>query len=150
MTKPKLIVDADACPRNVLAICKQMAVRFGYALYTVANYHHQIDSRHHIMVGGRPEETDIKIANLARVGDVVVTQDWGLAALALGKKAAAISPNGREYRPETIDFLLEERFLKAQIRRGGGRTKGPKARRPAQDAAFARTLETVLRRGGQA
>lgn len=149
MAKPKVIVDADACPRNVLAICKQMAGRFGYELYTVANHHHHIDAQHHIMVGARPEEADIKIVNLARPGDVVVTQDWGLAALVLGKNVAAISPGGREYRPETIDFLLEERFIKARIRRAGGRTKGPRARRPSQDAAFSRRLEAILRRGRQ-
>lgn len=142
-------MDADACPRSVLEICKQQAGRFGYELYTVADYHHRIESEHHITVDGRPQEADIAIANLTRPGDVVVTQDWGLAALVLGKDAAVVSPSGREYRPETIDFLLEERRIKAQVRRGGGRTKGPKPRTSVHDEAFSRTLEAVLRRSAE-
>lgn len=141
---PRIIVDADACPRNVLAACMRAAAAFGFELWTVANFHHHITSERHIVVGGDSQETDIKIANLTRPGDVVVTQDWGLAALILGKQAYAISPTGREYRPETIDFLLEEREVKARIRRSGGRTKGPKVRNARQDAAFARTLGALL------
>lgn len=142
-------MDADACPRGVLRICKQQADRFGYELYTVADYDHRIKSEHHIAVDRRPQETDIAIANLTCPRDVVVTQDWGLAALVLGKGAAVVSPSGREYRPETIDFLLEERRIKAQVRRGGGRTKGPRPRTSVQDEAFSRTLEAVLRRNAE-
>lgn len=144
--KVKLIVDADACPRSVLTICREMAERYGYELYTVADFYHHIDSKNHIMVEAGSQEADIRIVNLAGPGDVVVTQDWGLAALVLGKNVAVVSPGGREYRPETIDFLLEERRIKAQIRRAGGRTKGPKPRTPLQDEAFSRTLQAVLRR----
>ena len=50
----------------------------------------------------------------------MVTQDWGLAAVVLGKGAAALSPTGQVYQKETIDFLLEERNMKAKYRRGGG------------------------------
>ncbi|MBU4532833.1 MAG: DUF188 domain-containing protein [Eubacteriales bacterium] len=143
---PKIIVDADACPRNVLAACTRSARAFGLELITVANFHHHIDSKQHIVVGGDSQEADIKIVNLTQPGDVVVTQDWGLAALVLGRQAYAISPGGREYRPETIEFLLEEREVKARIRRSGGRTKGPKARSAGQDTAFVRALEALLSR----
>jgi uncharacterized protein YaiI (UPF0178 family) len=142
----KVIVDADACPASVLKICRQVTREFGIPLWTVASFHHQIESEKHITVGDAPEETDIAVANAARAGDVVVTQDWGLAALVIGKGAAAVSPNGRIYRPESIPFLLEERSLKARLRRSGTRTKGPAKRSPADDQRFTAALYKLLKR----
>ncbi|MEW6771121.1 MAG: DUF188 domain-containing protein [Bacillota bacterium] len=142
----KVIVDADACPASVLKICRQATREFGIPLWTVASFHHQIESEKHITVGDAPEETDIAVANAARAGDIVVTQDWGLAALVVAKGAAALSPNGRIYRPESIPFLLEERSLKARLRRGGVHTRGPAKRSPADDGRFAAALYKLLKR----
>ncbi len=88
----------------------------------------------------------MKIMNLAEAGDVVVTGDWGLAAMVLGKEAKCLNPTGREFRPERIGFLLEEREVKAKIRRRGGRTKGPKKRTAADDERFEFRLEEILLR----
>ncbi len=68
-----------------------------------------------------------QIANRAGVltGDIAITQDLGLAALVLDKKVLALSPSGREYCPDKMEFLLEEREVKAKLRRSGRRTKGP-------------------------
>lgn len=140
----KLIVDADATPRRVLEICKQMTRDAGLDMITVSSYNHNVISSQHITVGGDPEETDIKIANLTRAGDIVVTQDWGLAALLLGRGAAVISPGGHIYRAETIDFLLEERNIKARYRRAGGRTKGPAKRTDRDDRRFTAGLKQLL------
>jgi uncharacterized protein YaiI (UPF0178 family) len=140
----KLIVDADATPRRVLEICKELAQDAGLDLITVASYNHNVISNQHITVGGDPEETDIKIANLTRTGDLVVTQDWGLAALLLGRGAAVISPGGHIYRLGTIDFLLEERNIKAKYRRAGGRTKGPAKRTAKDDQRFTAGLKQLL------
>ncbi len=140
----KLIVDADACPVNVLQLCRNAARKKGIPLWTVASFHHNIESEKHIVVGDDPQETDIAVANAAQAGDIIVTQDWGLAALILGKGAFAISPNGRIYTPANIPFLLEERELKARLRRGGGRTKGPAKRTSAADRRFAANLERLL------
>ena len=82
--------------------------------------------------------------NLTEPYDVVVTQDWGLAAMALGKNAKVLSTTGREFRPETIEFLLEEREMKAKLRRAGGRTKGPKKRTYEDDQVFQMNLEEIL------
>lgn len=86
----------------------------------------------------------MKIANIASSGDVVVTQDYGLAALVLAKGAAAISPWGKVYRSETIDFLLEEREVKARVRRGGGKTKGPSKRSSGDNTNFRKNLLQIL------
>ena len=140
----KILVDADACPKYALRICRETAQKYGVPLVTVANFNHRIESDHHIIVGNDPQEADLKIINSTEAGDIVVTQDWGLAAIVLGKGARCLSPAGREYRPDRIDFLLEERDIKAKFRRGGGRTKGPKKRSFDDDQKFKTCLEKIL------
>jgi uncharacterized protein YaiI (UPF0178 family) len=119
---------------------------YNIPVWTVASFDHNIESDHPIVVGNGFQEADIKIVNLTEVGDVVITGDWGLAAMALGKGAKCLSPIGREFRSEKMDFLLEERELKAKFRRGGGRTKGPRKRTSEDDRRFEYSLEKVLLR----
>lgn len=140
----KILVDADACPRSVLQICMRWGNHKGIPVWTVASFNHNIVSDHHVVVGNASQEADIKLMNLAETGDIVVTQDWGLAAMLLGKGARAISPAGREYNNQTMDFLLEEREVKAKVRRAGGRTKGPSKRSTADDQHFEHTLRRML------
>jgi len=99
------------------------------------------------VVGPEPQAADIAVANRARPGDVVVTQDWGLAALVLGRGCRAISPAGHTYRPETIDMLLEERHVKARVRRSGGRTRGPRPRTAEDEARFEKAFSRALAGG---
>ncbi len=122
----KILIDADACPKPALEVCKKLGRRYGVEVWTVASFAHSIDSDHHIVVSNDPQETDIRIINLTEEGDVVITHDWGLAAMVLGKGATCLGPTGRLFRSHRIEFLLEEREIKSRVRRGGGRTKGPK------------------------
>lgn len=140
----KIIVDADACPKSVFRICMKVGHHYGIQVWTVASFHHNIESDHHVVVGGDPQEADIKIINLTEERDIVVTQDWGLAAVVLGKGARCLSPTGREFHPDKIEFLLEEREIKSKIRRSGGRTKGPKKRTSEEDQRFEASLERIL------
>ena len=142
----KILVDADACPRAVLQICMRIGRKYDAPVWTVASFDHNIESDHPIVVGGDFQEVDMKIMNLTEEADVVVTGDWGLAAMVLGKGAKCLSPMGREFRPERMEFLLEEREVKAKFRRGGGRTKGPKKRTLADDRRFESSLEKILLR----
>lgn len=141
----KVIIDADACPKTVLNICLKLGRKYAIPVWTVASFNHNIESDHHTIVGGAPEETDLKVINLAERGDIAVTQDWGLAAMLLGKNVRSLSPAGREFQPEIIDFMLEEREAKAKFRRRGGRTKGPKKRTEAEDHKFTRYLELIIK-----
>ncbi|NLI12477.1 YaiI/YqxD family protein [Pelotomaculum propionicicum] len=145
----KIIVDADATPKNALDICRLAAKEFSVPLVTVASFNHRIESDRHVVVGNAPQEADMQVVNLTARGDIVVTQDWGLAAMALGKGAFALSPAGRIFREETIEFLLEEREIKARIRRGGGRTKGPRKRTSEDDDNFKRSLYRLLGKSGR-
>lgn len=143
----KILVDADACPKTVLQICRQMGKKYAVQVWTVASFNHNIQSDYHVVVGDNDQETDIKVLNLAKPNDVIITQDWGLAAMILGKKAYCISPAGRQFRDENIDFLLEERDMKAKLRRQGGRTKGPNKRTMQEDIRFQECLVSVLEEG---
>ncbi len=143
-----VVIDADACPRGAADTVRRLQPGYGYRVVTVASINHTVDHwgpwHEHVVAGPEPQATDMAVANRARRGDVVVTQDWGLAALVLGRGCRAISPTGHAYRPETIDLLLEERHLKAKYRRGGGRTKGPRARTAEDEERFERALVAAL------
>jgi hypothetical protein len=142
----KILVDADSCPRPVLQICMRLAKKYNVLVWTIASFDHDIESDHHVVVGDDFQEADMKIMNLTDEGDVVVTADWGLAAMVLGKGAKCMSPMGKEFHPQKIDFLLEEREIKAKFRRGGGRTRGPKKRTLEDDQRFEFCLEKILLR----
>ena len=144
MVSTRIIVDADACPRTVLGICTAVAREKQAAVITVASHNHLINSDCHVTVGDAPQAADLRILNLSRKGDVVVTQDWGLAAMVLGKEARCLSPSGRQYRPETIDTMLEIRDMKARHRRTGGRTRGPRKRTADDDRRFEEGLRRIL------
>lgn len=140
----KVIIDADACPRGVLAITQKICLDHGLELWTVANFNHNIKSEHHITVGNSAQEADLAIMNITKSGDIVVTQDWGLAAMVLARGAGAIAPTGRVFQTTTIDFLLEEREIKAKHRRAGGRTKGPQKRNYLDDLKFQREFIRLI------
>jgi uncharacterized protein YaiI (UPF0178 family) len=142
----KILVDADACPRAVLQSCRRLGKKHDIPVWTVASFNHDIESDHPIVVGDDSQEADMKIINLTEAGDIVVTGDWGLAAMVLGKGAKCLSPIGREFRPEKMEFLLEEREVKAKFRRGGGKTKGPRKRTLEDDRRFESCLEKIVLR----
>ena len=140
----KILVDADACPRSALQICIRLGRKYNIPVWTVASFNHRIESDHPVLVGDGFQEVDIKIMNLTEPEDVVVTGDLGLAAMVLENGAKCLSPIGREFHRENMDFLLEERELKAKFRRGGGRTKGPRKRTSEEDRRFEVSLEKVV------
>jgi uncharacterized protein YaiI (UPF0178 family) len=91
----KVILDADACPRSIKEIAVTLAKQYSREPITVASFNHNITGEHrHVMVDDGPQAADMAVMKLTCKGDIVVTQDWGLAALILGKGAQAISPKG--------------------------------------------------------
>jgi uncharacterized protein len=144
MTDFRVIVDADACPKACLQIIQRLATVYRYEVITVASFNHQIENANHHIVGNESQATDMMVMNLTRSGDIIVTQDWGLAAIILGKNAKVISPSGKIFNTSTIDLLLEERNILAKHRRSGGRTKGPSKRGKDDDQKFERNLLKLL------
>lgn len=146
----QVIVDADACPKPSREIITALLQKYPWEMVTVASFNHQINgTQRHIVVGNEPQAADLAVMRLAEDGDVVVTQDWGLAALVMGKGAKAISPRGVIYSEEKMDFLLEERHLKAKFRRHGGRTKGPAAWSKEDSVRFQKNLERLLQQDSE-
>ncbi len=60
----KIIVDADATPKNALEICRRAAADYSIPLITVASFNHRIESDRHVVVGNAPQEADTQVINL--------------------------------------------------------------------------------------
>lgn len=132
----KIIIDADACP--VVDIAVNTAKERGIPCIIVCDNTHSIERNgaKTIVVDKGADSADCKIANLTEKGDVIVTQDYGLAALILGKGAKALNQNGLIYTNDNIDNLLFTRHVSRKERMAGNRTKGPKKRTHQNDLDF--------------
>lgn len=146
----KILVDADACPVKEI-IVRQAKQRKLPVVMLLDTSHVRNDGYSMVITVDKGRDSaDIRLANLLESGDVVVTQDFGVAALALGKGAYALNQNGMAYDDGNMDQLLFERHLGQKVRRAGGRTAGVKKRTHRDDAAFeeafARLLDQVNRK----
>ena len=140
----KIIIDADACP--VVDITVNTAKERGLECIIVCDNTHSIerDGVKTIVVDKGADSADCRIANLTEKGDVIVTQDYGLAALVLGKGGKALNQNGLIYTDSNIENLLFTRFIGKKERMAGNRTKGPKKRTAQNDVDFLRALTLCL------
>ena len=142
----RIIIDGDACPQKVREICEKAAKDFGVGLIIVSDIDHYIVSDFEVIVveQGR-ESVDYKIVQIFRKGDILITQDYGLASLLLGKALAIIHTAGFFINKNNIGTLLQSRYISERIRKQGGKTKGPSKRRKEQDENFKKCLYKVLR-----
>ncbi len=101
-----------------------------------------------ITVDKARDSVDIKLINLLKCGDIVVTQDYGVAAMGLGKGAKVLNQNGLIYTDQNIDRLLFERHLGQKVRRAGGRTRPMKKRTAENNEAFENALVRLLESQG--
>ncbi|KAF1300976.1 MULTISPECIES: YaiI/YqxD family protein [Enterococcus] len=125
----RLVIDGDGSPVKEEVI--QLGREYDLPVLIVTSVDHYTrkeypDFVQFIYVDKGADRADYRIVKEIQPGDVVVTQDYGLASLVLGKKAHVFHHSGKEYQIETIDELLMQRYLGAQIRKAGKRTKGPK------------------------
>ena len=97
-----------------------------------------------VIVSKGNDSVDFTLVNMIEKGDIVVTQDYGLAAMCLARGAVPVSQNGMIYTDGNICGLLEQRYVAKKIRMAGGRMKGPSKRTPEQDRAFEKTLRKLL------
>ena len=144
----KIFIDADGCPvvRNTVKIAEQ----FNISCVIVCDTAHRIehDGAETIVVEQGADSTDFRLVNLIGKGDIVITQDYGLAAMCLSKQAVVLNQDGRQYTEENISGLLEFRAIGKKIRRSGGRTKGMPKRKQEQDLAFEIELRKQLEKVG--
>jgi uncharacterized protein YaiI (UPF0178 family) len=141
----KILVDADACPVKDIIIRTAKKYNLDVVLFIDTSHILQDDYAQVVTVEKGRDSVDIALVNRARAGDIVVTQDYGLAALALGRGTLAIHPSGLIYHEDNMDRLLFERHISSVIRKAGGRLKGPSKRKAEDDGAFLKALEKLIR-----
>lgn len=147
-----LFIDADACPVTREAISAARAR--GLRVVVVANGTQNLEryaSRsgvEAVQVSSGRDAADFAVVERLSAGDVVVTQDIGLAAMAIGRSAGAISPRGRIFHLATIDAELAVRHAEAKLRRQGGRHGGPPKFTDEDREHFVEQLERLIAQMG--
>lgn len=143
----EILVDADACP--VIAQVENVAQKHNVPVTLLCDTSHILESEYSrvVMVDRGADSVDIVLVNNCNKGDIVVTQDYGVAAMALGKGAYAIHQSGKWYTNDNIDRMLMERHLNKKARRSSGKNhiKGPKKRTPEDDEHFSESFERMIR-----
>ena len=121
----KILIDADGCP--VVDLTVRLAEKYGIECTILCDTSHEFnrEGAKTVVVGKGADSVDFRIVNLVGEGDIVVTQDYGLAAMCLARKAIPVSQNGMVYTDKNIDQLLFTRYVSKKIRKAGGRMKGP-------------------------
>lgn len=140
----KLLVDADACP--VIDLTVREANRRKIPVILVTDTSHILTgiNAQIVTVEKGNDSADFKLVNLVEKGDLVITQDYGLAAMVLAKGGKAINQNGLIYSQQNIDTLLFTRHIAKKVRMSGGHTKGPRKRTKQQDEDFLFALQRML------
>ncbi len=136
----RLLIDADGCPVVDIAIrlCKTYALPCLLLCVTSHEFHR--DGAETLVFDKGADSVDYALVNRVQPGDLVITQDYGLASMCLARNARVIHQDGWEYTRENIDALLLVRHDSRKHRAAGGRTKGPKKRTAQQDQAFLQAL----------
>lgn len=132
----KILVDADACPVKDIIVHEAKTRNLPVLMFTDTS--HEINDGYSsvFIVDKARDSADFALITRAKPGDVVVTQDFGVAAMALAVGAAAINQNGLIFTSDNIGSLLEERHISQKIRRGGGRTANPPRRTQSDNEKF--------------
>lgn len=140
----RIIVDADACP--VIDTAISFSEKKGIECILVCDNTHSLNKENAvtITVDKGADCADIKIANTVLCDDIVITQDYGLAALCLAKGAAVLTQNGLIIDNKNIENLLYSRFMSKKARMAGMRTKGPKKRSREDDLNFEKALTALM------
>lgn len=142
----KIFVDADACP--VVGIVEKTSQKYALPVTLLCDTNHVLNSSYSDIkvIGAGADAVDFALINLCKKGDIVVTQDYGVAAMALGKGAYGIHQSGKWYTNENIDQMLMERHLSKHARRSSSknRMKGLKKRMREDDERFEESFEQLI------
>ena len=146
MSIPRILVDADACP--VVRQVEAAAGKYSLPMTLLCDEHHIMTSDFAEVryVSSGSDAVDIALMNLCRRGDIVVTQDYGVAAMALGQGAYAIHHSGRWYTNDNIDMMLMERHIAKKARRASGKhhLRGPAKFTNEDRQRFADSFEALI------
>ncbi|MDR0273506.1 MAG: YaiI/YqxD family protein [Clostridiales bacterium] len=140
----KILIDADGCP--VVDIAVKIANNADVECIIICDTSHVFEKKgaKTITVSQGSDSVDFVLVNMAKAGDIVVTQDYGLAAMCLAKRCVPLNQDGMIYSDENIDALLMSRHNARKIRNAGGRLKGSPKRSSQQNEAFGKSLKNLL------
>ena len=138
-----ILIDGDGCP--VVDLTIKISRKFNIEVIIMCDTSHIFnkDGAKTMVFSKGADSVDFALINLLKKDDIVITQDYGLAAMAINKASYVINQNGLIYSNENIDRLLYSRHISKKIRKSGGRTKGPKKRTKEDDLNFERTLTEI-------
>jgi len=141
-----ILIDADACP--VVDETIRIAKQFGFRCILICDTTHEMhrDGAETIIVSKGADAVDFVLVNRVQKNDIVVTQDYGLAAMVLAKQGHPIDQNGRLYTEENMDQLLYARHTAQKIRMAGGRLRGPKKRSKESNVKFEASMRALCQR----
>ena len=142
----RIFVDADACP--VVKIIEKIAKRYKIGVTLLCDTNHILNSDYSDVriIGAGADAVDFVLVNMLNKGDVAVTQDYGLAAMALSKGAHCIHQSGKIFTDDNIESLLMDRHLskKARMSKSKHHIKGPKKRTEDDDKRFEEAFEKMI------
>ena len=140
----RVFIDADGCP--VVDIAIKLANEADVDCIIICDTSHVFEKQGAttITVPKGNDSVDFTLVNMVQKDDIVVTQDYGLAAMCLARQAVPISQDGMIYDDSNIDSLLMQRHTAKKIRMSGGRLKGPAKRTKGQNKAFEENFKKLL------
>jgi len=140
----KIYVDGDGCP--VIDVTINIAKKYELEIIIVKNYAHKIEDDYATIVSVdiSNDSADFYIVNHINKGDIVVTQDYGLAALCLSKDGYPINQNGFIFTEDNIDQMLNRRHIHRELRKQGKSHSNASKRKPSADSKFRSSLERLI------
>lgn len=147
----EIFVDADACP--VVKVVEKVAKENRVEVCLLCDTNHVLQSDYSVIkvIGEGADAVDFALVSLCKSGDIVVTQDYGVAAMVLGKNAYAIHQSGRWYTNDNIDQLLMERHMAKAARRAKSKhhLSGPRKRTLEDDKQFEESFRKLIAHAGE-
>lgn len=140
----KVLIDADACP--VTGIAVDLCRKYSVPCILLCDTSHTIykDGADTLIFDKGSDSVDFALVNRTTPGDIVITQDYGLASMCLGRDVRVLHQDGWEYTLDNISGLMEQRHIAKKHRMSGGRIKGPAKRTRQQDIAFEKAFQQLL------
>ena len=140
----QVLIDADACP--VVDIVVRLCAKHAVPCLLLCDTAHAVyrEGTETLIFDKVADSVDFALVTRACTGDIVITQDYGLASMCLGRNARVLHQDGWEYTLDNISGLMEQRHANKKHRLAGGRTKGPSKRTRQQDEAFAKAFQQML------
>lgn len=140
----RVLIDGDGCP--VVDVAAALSRRWNIPCLLLCDTAHEFhrEGMETLTFDKGTDSVDFALVNRVQSGDLVITQDYGLASMCLARNARVLHQDGWEYTPQNIDALLLQRHESKKYRLSGGRTKAIPKRTAQQNQSFLAAMEAIL------